>query len=137
MKMYKSERRAEQFEKNINNKKYHNHSNINSNQNNFDGSNSSAGSFFKSLFFVIFGIIIMVIILTVQIIWIGIKYIKSIIIQKKQENIQKEKQISILEQELTPESYIWVGYEGDKIINSEKEVKVNEEKNDIWIDYTE
>ena len=64
---------------------------------------------------------------------------KSVIIQKNQERIKKEKenQIRITEKEAAAKNSIWIDNNGNKIINSEKEIVTAEEKNDIWIEYTE
>ena len=67
------------------------------------------------------------------------KIYKSVIIQKNQERIKKEKenQIRITEKEAVVKNSIWIDNNGNKIINSEKEIITAEEKNDIWIEYTE
>ena len=67
------------------------------------------------------------------------KIYKSVIIQKNQERIKKEKenQIRITEKEAAAKNSIWIDNNGNKIINSEKEIITAEEKNDIWIEYTE
>ena len=80
-----------------------------------------------------------IVVYSVKILWTGVKYIKSVIIQKNQERIKKEKenQIRITEKEAAAKNSIWIDNNGNKIINSEKEIVTAEEKNDIWIEYTE
>ena len=80
-----------------------------------------------------------IVVYSVKILWTGVKYIKSVIIQKNQERIKKEKenQIRITEKEAAAKNSIWIDNNGNKIINSEKEIVTAEEKNDICIEYTE
>ena len=138
--MYKSERRKREFEKNINSKKYKNHSNTDyKNHTNFEDSELSSDSLWKSLLIFIFYAAMFIVVYSVKILWTGVKYIKSVIIQKNQERIKKEKenQIRITEKEAVAKNSIWIDNNGNKIINSEKEIVTAEEKNDIWIEYTE
>ena len=138
--MYKSERRKREFEKSINSKKYKNHSNTDyKNHTNFEDSELSSDSLWKSLLIFIFYAAMFIVVYSVKILWTGVKYIKSVIIQKNQERIKKEKenQIRITEKEVAAKNSIWIDNNGNKIINSEKEIVTAEEKNDIWIEYTE
>ncbi|WP_435307669.1 hypothetical protein [Sebaldella termitidis] len=138
--MYKSERRKREFEKSINSKKYKNHSNTDyKNHTNFQDSELSSDSLWKSLLIFIFYAAMFIVVYSVKILWTGVKYIKSVIIQKNQERIKKEKenQIRITEKEAVVKNSIWIDNNGNKIINSEKEIITAEEKNDIWIEYTE
>ena len=138
--MYKSERRKREFEKSINSKKYKNHSNTDyKNNTNFEDSELSSDSLWKSLLIFIFYAAMFIVVYSVKILWTGVKYIKSVIIQKNQERIKKEKenQIRITEKEAAAKNSIWIDNNGNKIINSEKEIVTAEEKNDIWIEYTE
>ena len=138
--MYKSERRKREFEKSINSKKYKNHSNTDyKNHTNFEDSELSSDSLWKSLLIFIFYAAMFIVVYSVKILWTGVKYIKSVIIQKNQERIKKEKenQIRITEKEAVVKNSIWIDNNGNKIINSEKEIVTAEEKNDIWIEYTE
>ena len=138
--MYKSERRKREFEKSINSKKYKNHSNTDyKNHTNFEDSELSSDSLWKSLLIFIFYAAMFIVVYSVKILWTGVKYIKSVIIQKNQERIKKEKenQIRITEKEAASKNSIWIDNNGNKIINSEKEIVTAEEKNDIWIEYTE
>lgn len=138
--MYKSERRKREFEKSINSKKYKNHSNTDyKNHTNFEDSELSSDSLWKSLLIFIFYAAMFIVVYSVKILWTGVKYIKSVIIQKNQERIKKEKenQIRITEKEAVAKNSIWIDNNGNKIINSEKEIVTAEEKNDIWIEYTE
>ena len=138
--MYKSERRKREFEKSINSKKYKNHSNTDyKNHTNFEDSELSSDSLWKSLLIFIFYAAMFIVVYSVKILWTGVKYIKSVIIQKNQERIKKEKenQIRITEKEAAAKNSIWIDNNGNKIINSEKEIITAEEKNDIWIEYTE
>ena len=138
--MYKSERRKREFEKSINSKKYKNHSNTDyKNHTNFEDSELSSDSLWKSLLIFIFYAAMFIVVYSVKILWTGVKYIKSVIIQKNQERIKKEKenQIRITEKEAAVKNSIWIDNNGNKIINSEKEIITAEEKNDIWIEYTE
>ena len=138
--MYKSERRKREFEKSINSKKYKNHSNTDyKNHTNFQDSELSSDSLWKSLLIFIFYAAMFIVVYSVKILWTGVKYIKSVIIQKNQERIKKEKenQIRITEKEAVVKYSIWIDNNGNKIINSEKEIITAEEKNDIWIEYTE
>ncbi len=138
--MYKSERRKREFEKSINSKKYKNHSNTDyKNHTNFEDSELSSDSLWKSLLIFIFYAAMFIVVYSVKILWTGVKYIKSVIIQKNQERIKKEKenQIRITEKEAAAKNSIWIDNNGNKIINSEKEIVTAEEKNDIWIEYTE
>ena len=138
--MYKSERRKREFEKSINSKKYKNHSNTDyKNHTNFEDSELSSDSLWKSLLIFIFYAAMFIVVYSVKILWTGVKYIKSVIIQKNQERIKKEKenQIRITEKEAAVKNSIWIDNNGNKIINSEKEIVTAEEKNDIWIEYTE
>lgn len=130
--MYKSERRKREFEKSMNSKKYKNHTN-------FEDSELSSDSLWKSLLIFIFYAAMFIVVYSVKILWTGVKYIKSVIIQKNQERIKKEKenQIRITEKEAVVKNSIWIDNNGNKIINSEKEIITAEEKNDIWIEYTE
>ncbi len=138
--MYKSERRKREFEKSINSKKYKNHSNTDyKNHTNFEDSELSSDSLWKSVLIFIFYAAMFIVVYSVKILWTGVKYIKSVIIQKNQERIKKEKenQIRITEKEAAAKNSIWIDNNGNKIINSEKEIVTAEEKNDIWIEYTE
>ena len=138
--MYKSERRKREFEKSINSKKYKNHSNTDyKNHTNFEDSELSSDSLWKSVLIFIFYAAMFIVVYSVKILWTGVKYIKSVIIQKNQERIKKEKenQIRITEKEAAANNSIWIDNNGNKIINSEKEIVTAEEKNDIWIEYTE
>ena len=138
--MYKSERRKREFEKSINSKKYKNHSNTDyKNHTNFEDSELSSDSLWKSVLIFIFYAAMFIVVYSVKILWAGVKYIKSVIIQKNQERIKKEKenQIRITEKEAAAKNSIWIDNNGNKIINSEKEIVTAEEKNDIWIEYTE
>lgn len=138
--MYKSERRKREFEKSINSKKYKNHSNTDyKNHTNFEDSELSSDSLWKSVLIFIFYAAMFIVVYSVKILWTGVKYIKSVIIQKNQERIKKEKenQIRITEKEAASKNSIWIDNNGNKIINSEKEIVTAEEKNDIWIEYTE
>ncbi len=138
--MYKSERRKREFEKSMNSKKYKNHSNTDyKNHTNFEDSELSSDSLWKSLLIFIFYAAMFIVVYSVKILWTGVKYIKSVIIQKNQERIKKEKenQIRITEKEAASKNSIWIDNNGNKIINSEKEIVTAEEKNDIWIEYTE
>ena len=138
--MYKSERRKREFEKSINSKKYKNHSNTDyKNHTNFEDSELSSDSLWKSVLIFIFYAAMFIVVYSVKILWTGVKYIKSVIIQKNQERIKKEKenQIRITEKEAAAKNSIWIDNNGNKIINSEKEIITAEEKNDIWIEYTE
>ncbi|ACZ10300.1 Uncharacterised protein [Sebaldella termitidis] len=138
--MYKSERRKREFEKSMNSKKYKNHSNTDyKNHTNFEDSELSSDSLWKSLLIFIFYAAMFIVVYSVKILWTGVKYIKSVIIQKNQERIKKEKenQIRITEKEAAAKNSIWIDNNGNKIINSEKEIVTAEEKNDIWIEYTE
>ncbi len=138
--MYKSERRKREFEKSMNSKKYKNHSNTDyKNHTNFEDSELSSDSLWKSLLIFIFYAAMFIVVYSVKILWAGVKYIKSVIIQKNQERIKKEKenQIRITEKEAAAKNSIWIDNNGNKIINSEKEIVTAEEKNDIWIEYTE
>lgn len=138
--MYKSERRKREFEKSINSKKYKNHSNTDyKNHTNFEDSELSSDSLWKSLLIFTFYAAMFIVVYSVKILWTGVKYIKSVIIQKNQERIKKEKenQIRITEKEAAAKNSIWIDNNGNKIINSEKEIVTAEEKNDIWIEYTE
>ena len=138
--MYKSERRKREFEKSINSKKYKNHSNTDyKNHTNFEDSELSSDSLWKSVLIFIFYAAMFIVVYSVKILWTGVKYIKSVIIQKNQERIKKEKenQIRITEKEAVVKNSIWIDNNGNKIINSEKEIITAEEKNDIWIEYTE
>ena len=138
--MYKSERRKREFEKSMNSKKYKNHSNTDyKNHTNFEDSELSSDSLWKSLLIFIFYAAMFIVVYSVKILWTGVKYIKSVIIQKNQERIKKEKenQIRITEKEAVVKNSIWIDNNGNKIINSEKEIITAEEKNDIWIEYTE
>ena len=138
--MYKSERRKREFEKSINSKKYKNHSNTDyKNHTNFEDSELSSDSLWKSVLIYIFYAAMFIFVYSVKILWTGVKYIKSVIIQKNQERIKKEKenQIRITEKEAAAKNSIWIDNNGNKIINSEKEIVTAEEKNDIWIEYTE
>lgn len=138
--MYKSERRKREFEKSMNSKKYKNHSNTDyKNHTNFEDSELSSDSLWKSLLIFIFYAAMFIVVYSVKILWTGVKYIKSVIIQKNQERIKKEKenQIRITEKEVAAKNSIWIDNNGNKIINSEKEIVTAEEKNDIWIEYTE
>ena len=138
--MYKSERRKREFEKSINSKKYKNHSNTDyKNHTNFEDSELSSDSLWKSVLIFIFYAAMFIVVYSVKILWTGVKYIKSVIIQKNQERIKKEKenQIRITEKEAASKNSIWIDNNGNKIINSEKEIITAEEKNDIWIEYTE
>ena len=138
--MYKSERRKREFEKSMNSKKYKNHSNTDyKNHTNFEDSELSSDSLWKSLLIFIFYAAMFIVVYSVKILWTGVKYIKSVIIQKNQERIKKEKenQIRITEKEAAAKNSIWIDNNGNKIINSEKEIITAEEKNDIWIEYTE
>lgn len=138
--MYKSERRKREFEKSINSKKYKNHSNTDyKNHTNFEDSELSSDSLWKSVLIFIFYAAMFIVVYSVKILWTGVKYIKSVIIQKNQERIKKEKenQIRITEKEAAVKNSIWIDNNGNKIINSEKEIVTAEEKNDIWIEYTE
>ena len=130
--MYKSERRKREFEKSMNSKKYKNHTK-------FEDSELSSDSLWKSLLIFIFYAAMFIVVYSVKILWTGVKYIKSVIIQKNQERIKKEKenQIRITEKEAAAKNSIWIDNNGNKIINSEKEIVTAEEKNDIWIEYTE
>ena len=139
-KMYKSERRKREYEKSMNSKKYKNHSNTDyKNHTNFEDSELSSDSLWKSLLIFIFYAAMFIVVYSVKILWTGVKYIKSVIIQKNQERIKKEKenQIRITEKEAAAKNSIWIDNNGNKIINSEKEIVTAEEKNDIWIEYTE
>ena len=132
--MYKSERRKREFEKSINSKKYKNHSNTDyKNHTNFEDSELSSDSLWKSLLIFIFYAAMFIVVYSVKILWTGVKYIKSVIIQKNQERIKKEKenQIRITEKEAAAKNSIWIDNNGNKIINSEKETKTTEKKNDI------
>ena len=132
--MYKSERRKREFEKSINSKKYKNHSNTDyKNHTNFEDSELSSDSLWKSLLIFIFYAAMFIVVYSVKILWTGVKYIKSVIIQKNQERIKKEKenQIRITEKEAAAKNSIWIDNNGNKIINYEKETKKEEEKNDI------
>ena len=138
--MYKSERRKREFEKSMNSKKYKNHSNTDyKNHTNFEDSELSSDSLWKSVLIFIFYAAMFIVVYSVKILWTGVKYIKSVIIQKNQERIKKEKenQIRITEKEAASKNSIWIDNNGNKIINSEKEIVTAEEKNDIWIEYTE
>ena len=138
--MYKSERRKREFEKSMNSKKYKNHSNTDyKNHTNFEDSELSSDSLWKSVLIFIFYAAMFIVVYSVKILWTGVKYIKSVIIQKNQERIKKEKenQIRITEKEVAAKNSIWIDNNGNKIINSEKEIVTAEEKNDIWIEYTE
>ena len=138
--MYKSERRKREFKKSINSKKYKNHSNTDyKNHTNFEDSELSSDSLWKSVLIFIFYAAMFIVVYSVKILWTGVKYIKSVIIQKNQERIKKEKenQIRITEKEAAAKNSIWIDNNGNKIINSEKEIVTAEEKNDIWIEYTE
>ena len=138
--MYKSERRKREFEKSMNSKKYKNHSNTDyKNHTNFEDSELSSDSLWKSLLIFTFYAAMFIVVYSVKILWTGVKYIKSVIIQKNQERIKKEKenQIRITEKEAAAKNSIWIDNNGNKIINSEKEIVTAEEKNDIWIEYTE
>lgn len=138
--MYKSERRKREFEKSMNSKKYKNHSNTDyKNHTNFEDSELSSDSLWKSVLIFIFYAAMFIVVYSVKILWTGVKYIKSVIIQKNQERIKKEKenQIRITEKEAAAKNSIWIDNNGNKIINSEKEIVTAEEKNDIWIEYTE
>ena len=138
--MYKSERRKREFDKSMNSKKYKNHSNTDyKNHTNFEDSELSSDSLWKSLLIFIFYAAMFIVVYSVKILWTGVKYIKSVIIQKNQERIKKEKenQIRITEKEDAAKNSIWIDNNGNKIINSEKEIVTAEEKNDIWIEYTE
>ena len=138
--MYKSERRKREFEKSKNSKKYKNHSNTDyKNHTNFEDSELSSDSLWKSVLIFIFYAAMFIVVYSVKILWTGVKYIKSVIIQKNQERIKKEKenQIRITEKEAAAKNSIWIDNNGNKIINSEKEIVTAEEKNDIWIEYTE
>ena len=138
--MYKSERRKREYEKSMNSKKYKNHSNTDyKNHTNFEDSELSSDSLWKSLLIFIFYAAMFIVVYSVKILWTGVKYIKSVIIQKNQERIKKEKenQIRITEKEVAAKNSIWIDNNGNKIINSEKEIVTAEEKNDIWIEYTE
>ena len=138
--MYKSERRKREFEKSINSKKYKNHSNTDyKNHTNFEDSELFSDSLWKSVLIFIFYAAMFIVVYSVKILWTGVKYIKSVIIQKNQERIKKEKenQIRITEKEAAAKNSIWIDNNGNKIINSEKEIVTAEEKNDIWIEYTE
>ena len=138
--MYKFECRKREFEKSINSKKYKNHSNTDyKNHTNFEDSELSSDSLWKSLLIFIFYAAMFIVVYSVKILWTGVKYIKSVIIQKNQERIKKEKenQIRITEKEAAAKNSIWIDNNGNKIINSEKEIVTAEEKNDIWIEYTE
>ena len=129
--MYKSERRKREFEKSINSKKYKNHSNTDyKNHTNFEDSELSSDSLWKSLLIFIFYAAMFIVVYSVKILWTGVKYIKSVIIQKNQERIKKEKenQIRITEKEAAAKNSIWIDNNGNKIINSEKEIVTAEEK---------
>ena len=129
--MYKSERRKREFEKSMNSKKYKNHSNTDyKNHTNFEDSELSSDSLWKSLLIFIFYAAMFIVVYSVKILWTGVKYIKSVIIQKNQERIKKEKenQIRITEKEAAAKNSIWIDNNGNKIINSEKEIVTAEEK---------
>ena len=111
--MYKSERRKREFEKSINSKKYKNHSNTDyKNHTNFEDSELSSDSLWKSLLIFIFYAAMFIVVYSVKILWTGVKYIKSVIIQKNQERIKKEKenQIRITEKEAAAKNSIWIEY---------------------------
>ena len=129
--MYKSERRKREFEKSMNSKKYKNHSNTDyKNHTNFEDSELSSDSLWKSVLIFIFYAAMFIVVYSVKILWTGVKYIKSVIIQKNQERIKKEKenQIRITEKEAAAKNSIWIDNNGNKIINSEKEIVTAEEK---------
>ena len=58
---------------------------------------------------------------------------------KKSGENQKRKRKSNqnYRKEAAAKNSIWIDNNGNKIINSEKEIVTAEEKNDIWIEYTE
>ena len=109
--MYKSERRKREFEKSMNSKKYKNHSNTDyKNNTNFEDSELSSDSLWKSLLIFTFYAAMFIVVYSVKILWTGVKYIKSVIIQKNQERIKKENQIRITEKEAAAKNSIWIEY---------------------------
>ena len=68
--MYKSERRKREFEKSMNSKKYKNHTN-------FEDSELSSDSLWKSLLIFIFYAAMFIVVYSVKILWTGVKYINQ------------------------------------------------------------